>query len=328
MKPFRGSYDGDYHSISNIRIDRDSMMYNYVGLFGVAKSAQFKEIKITNADIAGYFSAGILIGYCDSITVQNCSVSGTIYGYGNTGGLAGYVSTSTISQCFSEADVTAVWSYAGGLIGYNFATLISNCYSSGSVEGDSFVGGLIGSDNSSQILYCYSTGAVSGTGGNIGGLMGYSDGYIYSCFWDTQTSGQMSSAGGEGKTSDDMTYPYDLNTFADWDFSYTPIWVGNSNFNNGYPYLAWENRTAPGTPQNLTITYSAGNVTLNWSVVSGAVYYKVYSSAAPYGTYALDSTGAFNGAQWTAPVPVTKKFYYVTAVNSAKEMVKRAVTSR
>jgi len=241
MNPFSGSYDGDYHLISNLTIERDSMIYNYVGLFGIARSAQIKEIKISNADVAGYFSAGILIGSCDSTTVQNCSVSGEISGYGSTGGLGGNVSTSSVIQSFSEADVAVNWGNAGGLIGYNSATSIYNCFASGSVTGDSNIGGLVGYDNSSQILYCYSIGLVSGTGSNIGGLIGYSDGYVYSCYWNTQTSGQSMSAGGEGRTTDEMTFENATNTYVGWDFLFTPVWDINYGVYGGYAYLHWQN---------------------------------------------------------------------------------------
>jgi hypothetical protein len=144
-------------------------------------------------------------------------------------------------------------------------------------------------------------------------------------YWNTQTSGQTISAGGEGKTTDDMTYPFEPNTYMNWDFSYTPLWNYHTSLNGGYPYLAWESRTSVESPTNLAITYSAGNVTLNWTGVTGADSYKVYSSATPYGTFILDTSGILSGTQWTAPSTGAKKFYNVTAINGTKVIPTKGV---
>lgn len=319
MYPFRGTYEGDYHTISNLTVSRDSLMFS--GLFGITNSAQFKEINITDANVAGFYSVGILAGSCDSTSIQNCSVYGEISGEGSVGGLAGYINVSSVAQCFSTAAVNCPEGYnSGGLVGYsNTNSNVENCYSTGAVIGEGNAGGLIGNTYLSNVFNSYSTGAVTGSSSGIGGLIGINySGNITMSYWNTQTSGQTISAGGEGKTTDEMTYPFDSNTYMNWDFSYTPIWKYHTSLNGGYPYLAWESRTSVEAPTNLAITYSAGNVTLNWTGVTGADSYKVYSSATPYGTFILDTSGILSGTQWTAPSTGAKKFYYVTAVNQTK----------
>lgn len=68
-------------------------------------------------------------------------------------------------------------------------------------------------------------------------------------------------------------------------------------------------------PQNVTISVSAGNVYLSWDAVTGATSYKVYSSDDPETGFLEDTTGSFDEESWTAPLPASKKFYYVKAVN-------------
>ncbi len=328
MSPFRGKYDGDYHIINNLTMERDSMAFNYTGLFGIVRGAVIKEIKIAGAQVAGYSNTGLLIGYCDSLTIFNCGVSGNLTANSYTGGIAGNICNSSVTECYSEADITSLWewSYAGCLAGYISQCTISDCYTSGSVSSVDYSGGMAGYSYQANIFRCYSNGAVSGSGANVGGFLGYYDsGYVYECYWDTETSGQISSGAGYGRTTDDMTYVHnDATTYIGWDFTTTPIWEINSGINGGYPYLAWEQRTPLGAPANVNISYSSGNVTISWSPVSGAAGYKVYSSSSPYGSFTLDSSGVFNGTQWTAAVSLTKKFYYITATNLTREAAERS----
>lgn len=319
---FSGSYEGDFHKISNMVVARDSTMYN--GLFGNVSNAVIKEIQVENASVTGWYQAGVIAGVCYSSMIDKCSVSGEINGKGSIGGIAGYVYDSKINSCYSETFVNCPdGDNVGGISGFTYyLSEINNCYSSGAVSGNSNAGGLTGYNWQSTVFNCYSTGAVSGTI-STGGLIGNNSSGVTTCsYWNTQTSGQTLSAGGEGKTTDDMTYPFEVNTYLNWDFAFTPIWSCHESLNSGYPYLAWEQRTSVEAPSNVTIAYSAGNVTISWSAVTGAAGYKVYSSLTPYGTFTLDTSGIFNGTQWTASASVIKKFYYVTAINSTKIITK------
>ncbi|HAQ60576.1 TPA: hypothetical protein DCR49_00995 [Candidatus Delongbacteria bacterium] len=71
------------------------------------------------------------------------------------------------------------------------------------------------------------------------------------------------------------------------------------------------------SPSNLVITNENPNIKLTWSPVSGASEYKVYSSNDPYGTFAEDTSGTFNGEEWIAPLSSSRLFYYVVAVNES-----------
>jgi hypothetical protein len=78
--------------------------------------------------------------------------------------------------------------------------------------------------------------------------------------------------------------------------------------------IHWTAGTLPA-PTNLVIQIVGGNIQLTWDAVGGATSYKVYSSDSPNGTFDPDLSGSFSGTTWTAPIPATKKFYRVTAVN-------------
>jgi hypothetical protein len=68
---------------------------------------------------------------------------------------------------------------------------------------------------------------------------------VNNSYWNIQTSGQSSSAGGFPRTTAQMTYPYDSNTYVDWDFS--NVWEEDTeNTNGGYPYLL-----PPSPPEDL-----------------------------------------------------------------------------
>jgi hypothetical protein len=353
--PFKGNYEGNGYSIKNLTIANSSL--SYASLFGRVESAELRNIKMSGADVEGFYYCGILAGYCDSVFVENCSVAGTVMANGGyAGGLSGYTNWSYLLKSSSSSDISSWNNYVGGLSGsMSGYSSVTECFSSGTVTGNNYVGGISGYDNYSSYDNCYSTSGVTSYDHYSGGFIGYTysssvnksyscgsvNGYadaggfvgfdfydpenfsiFTNCYWDTQASGQIVSAAGEARTTDDMTYPFDPNTFIFWDFSISPVWIGNSNFNNGYPYLAWENRDYPLAPFGVTMSFNSGNLTLSWNAVEGATGYAVYSSADPYGSFSIDETGTFNGEEWTAPLPAAKMFYYVTALNNSKKLLK------
>ncbi|NOR45649.1 MAG: hypothetical protein GQ534_08705 [Candidatus Delongbacteria bacterium] len=72
-------------------------------------------------------------------------------------------------------------------------------------------------------------------------------------------------------------------------------------------------------PANVVTTADAANVTITWDAVAGATSYVVYSSVDPYGTFAIDNSGTFNGEEWSSSL-VTKNFYYVIATNAKSKI--------
>ncbi len=199
------------------------------------------------SDVQGESKVGGFIGLQDSGSiVRFCKWGGTVSGTEYVGGFAGYSSYSTTDNCISDGFVEGE-EYVGGFTGRAFMASISNSYSESVVNGDRICGGFVGHlGMESSISKCYSVGSVSGIE-DVGGFAGsVNEAGIYNSFWNIESSGQSESAGGTGLTTEEMQT---LSTYLDagWDFvnetgnGNADYWSMLSDFNNGYPYLAWQN---------------------------------------------------------------------------------------
>lgn len=81
-KAFAGTFDGQNHTIYNLKISRfvgggsDVRSSAGVGLFGFAgKSSVIKNVKIDTTNVNGNHYVGSLIGYALQMTVENCEVT-------------------------------------------------------------------------------------------------------------------------------------------------------------------------------------------------------------------------------------------------------------
>lgn len=206
---FKGNYNGQGYTIENLTINRPST--EGIGLFGMIENATVSNVGVVNCSMTGDNNVGGLIGWSRiGSTVNNCFSTGNIVGNEKTGGLIGYIFMTTCADSYSLTDVSGSIR-VGGLAGRGFTATFINCYCSGSVSvtSTSEVGGFLGRN------------AGSGTATN--------------CFWDTETSGQTTSALGTGKTTAEMKTQ---STYIGWDFANT--WGIHADFNDGYPYLAWQ----------------------------------------------------------------------------------------
>lgn len=177
---FRGTFDGQNHTISNLKIRGT---HTFAGLFGIIGDASFptpgngglvKNLHIENADIelttptgTGYSYVGALAGLKGGDVMDGCSATGKIvtgekvYAGGLVGmNYGGYGTCSIITNCYASVDVTAgsgvvdtytYKSYIGGFVGQNGTTsgghpIIYNCYSTGNVKGGdyAYIGGFVG----------------------------------------------------------------------------------------------------------------------------------------------------------------------------------------
>jgi hypothetical protein len=171
---FKGTLDGQNHIVSNLTINQPTT--NYIGLFGAAYNATFKNITLQNAAVSGKQFTGSLAAYVSSTTITNIQTSGTVTGAGYyVGGLAGQTIGSTISNSSSSATITMSGQfYIGGLIGMANSSSITNCFATGNINGtNSFhTGGLIGYVTSTNVNYSYATGSLSSVNSTSGGLIG------------------------------------------------------------------------------------------------------------------------------------------------------------
>ena len=274
--PFRGTFDGNDHTISNFSYT--SPEATGVGLFGYVAGGQIKNLGLiapnVNVDkgdfhgsLVGLLAAGI-ITHCyvesgsvtgqDSLgglvgengpdgTIMNCYFTGDAAGRDNVGGLVGQ-NVGTIAASYSYAGVEGQ-NAVGGLVGRCSPGETVNCYARGDVVGQWYVGGLVGSNGSRSgrdigtIRNCYSASAIL-KGSEKGGLLGADwDGEVRNCFWDIETSGQTMSQGGTGKTTAEMQ---SAGTFlnAGWDFvdeSTNGIYdIWRILEGQDYPRLWWE----------------------------------------------------------------------------------------
>jgi filamentous hemagglutinin family protein len=194
--PFTGSLDGSDHEISGLYINRPTE--SFVGLFGYAQNATFRNLGLTNLSVTGGSEVGGLIGEQKAsggtATINRVAVNGIVNGSGSfIGGLAGRVvafggGTSIIDFAGSQAAVNAGAGslYVGGLVGANdsaAADAVARITRSAAVgivtagEGSSFVGGLAGENWSfaglSTISQSFALGDVQAAGAtNVGGLVG------------------------------------------------------------------------------------------------------------------------------------------------------------
>jgi hypothetical protein len=208
---FSGNYNGNYHTINNLKINEES---NRTGLFGlIGSGAVISNIGLTNVDIRCGYTVGGLVAVMRGGTVTNCYVTGYVIGYAWVGGMVGYMYSGTITNAYSEVR-TVVWNTSvgemvGGMVGKMESGTITNAYASGWVGVYTTSGGggackCLGEFNKSP-------------GDGFGGLIGKKDaGTVNNCFWDTQSSGQSNSAGGTPKTTFEMRTQ---STFTGWNFT-------------------------------------------------------------------------------------------------------------
>lgn len=170
---FQGIFDGNNHTISNLKIDRPSS--SAVGLFGYADGATFKNIVIVETTITGNGDVGAVCGNASSSTFSNCKVTATINAKGNTvGGIAGSASGTFTNNKVTNTTINGN-DNVGGIVGYTGnATFTSNDVSA-MIGGKNQVGGILGNSSSNcsfdnNIVKCNIVG-VDNVGGLIGQIM-------------------------------------------------------------------------------------------------------------------------------------------------------------
>jgi hypothetical protein len=185
--PFTGGLDGKGFVISNLFINNLSQ-YN-IGLFGVVNNSTLTGINLINIDYIGANNIGGLVGSITNVTIDDCSVTGSISGadwIDSIGGLVGgSYGVANISNSYAETNIDSGESSSqiGGLVGANYGTLtISTSNTKTSMDfgvAVSDVGGLLGSSFDSLIIsnssaeFEITEDLIEGEAAeNIGGLVG------------------------------------------------------------------------------------------------------------------------------------------------------------
>jgi hypothetical protein len=194
INPFTGTFDGRNHNITGLYINNPAL--DGVGLFGYAKDAEIKRVRLDIEHMVGKLNVGALVGLAEYTEITGCSSTGYINGLASIGGLVGSAFATMINECFSSCEclstghrsVSCSWSSIGGLVGHAEGySAIECCYASGNVIGTgNNVGGLLGFAGGINISKCYSTGNakgcydVGGFVGNIASTMGQN--FISDCY--------------------------------------------------------------------------------------------------------------------------------------------------
>lgn len=170
-KYFKGTYDGNNKTISNLTVNAPNS--NYQGLFGYTSKAVIKNVTLANCNITGKQYTGGIVGYASTSTaIENCHVRGNISATESDasghGGIAGSATTTSITNCTVTGTISTSVSNDnyGGIVGAaNYDVVITSCENAANISGDGQNhGGIVGRDynRSNKFKYCLNTGVVNG----------------------------------------------------------------------------------------------------------------------------------------------------------------------
>lgn len=181
--PFKGIFDGNGHTVSDLYINSSG---SNLGLFGYVDGAEIKNVTV-QGNVTGFYEegneqsgqyVGLVLGVGTTKSkLENCESRGSVTGCSNVGGIAGLVPQGTITLCTNRATVTGLGQsgkYIGGIVGYGKGLSFCANYADITAEGSS-VGGLVGyvfpDINNEGMSNCMNVGNVIGKQ-NVGGLAG------------------------------------------------------------------------------------------------------------------------------------------------------------
>lgn len=182
-KYFKGTYDGNNKTISNLTVNAPNS--NYQGLFGYTSKAVIKNVTLANCNITGKQYTGGIVGYASTSTaIENCHVNGNINATasdaGGHGGIAGSATATSITNCTVTGTISTSVSNDnyGGIVGAaNYDVVITSCENAANISGDGQNhGGIVGRDynRSNKFKYCLNTGVVNGNQ-YVGAIAGQND---------------------------------------------------------------------------------------------------------------------------------------------------------
>ena len=278
---FKGTFDGEYNTISNLYLD--SNQYQYAGMFGInegiIKNLILKNVYINNTySVQDATYTGGVSGNCIG-TIQNIGVEeGFIKGYNSVssshtlwyssrvGGISGSL-VGNIKDSYNKSIVCGQTLYqncksvyVGGIVGISaISSSIVNTYNCGKVYSNSYLvfsGGIVGNMASGSIAASYSYGEIVCQKSKLnysGGIIGrkYANGTIDSNVFCSE----------EKYTYSYYNYNSSNNTYSSSVYGRVPAseikceklntdaWCSDlkdSNekwiYNNGYPILKWQVR--------------------------------------------------------------------------------------
>lgn len=180
--PFKGTFDGQEHTITGLNISSGS----YAGLIGVLDAGTVKNVKFASVNISTTGTdVGAAVGrIINNGKVENVQVpSGSVSGAKRVGGVVGCIKAyGSVADCSNAATVSATTYNVGGIVGAAYYTetgktmQISGCTNTGVVTSAGVgAGGIVGL-SAAHVTGCENSAAVTGTG-SIGGIVGEQKSY-------------------------------------------------------------------------------------------------------------------------------------------------------
>lgn len=189
---FLGTFDGDNHTVSNLKIDTPST--SYVGFFGFTSEGEVKNLTINNASVKGRLGVGAFAGSPYTSKMTNLKLTGdvAIEGMSYVGGMLGrnlYANATDLTvdvndgsyvKATSTENGTRYRTYLGGVIGFmgEGNITVKNVTSNIDVIGDVMdIGGIVGIIHyGNSFINIASSGNVTATSAEaaleIGGIAG------------------------------------------------------------------------------------------------------------------------------------------------------------
>lgn len=182
---FKGNFNGNKHTISNMYINATEDDKKAKGLFGYVYEGYIGRLTITGNINSNWYTGGLVgDGNGSDIIIENCQNKVDIVGYNMAGGIIGF-SRATIKNCknYGTIEITGNdygYSGVGGIVGSQGNKQISLCENYGKIIGAPRAGGILGCAVSQEIYIsnCINEGDVinnkngpnysTGTGGILG----------------------------------------------------------------------------------------------------------------------------------------------------------------
>ncbi len=313
VNPFEGDFNGQGYTIQGLYIDNNE---DYQGLFGVVGGdATFENFIVSGfVRTSGKDAAGVA-SFVDTTNATFTNVGSEVDVSANAcvGGIVGEAKPGTtcavtLKYCYNKGYITGTMAtdyesdYAGGLVGCAFTggetnLVIKSCYNTGDVVGLAHTaGGIIGT-GSCTIDSVYNTGLVKHYSASDGYVN--ASGAIIGVWTETGVSitvenasylsgssprdfGYVNTAPSTAATSFEGPEYFTTAILTDYDGFATRY---GSSFNDGYPYLSWENvsrekpvvPSMPGSAENPHVISTPEDlVALSESVAAGRSYAAEY----------------------------------------------------
>ena len=273
QKPFSGNVLGNNHTVKNVYINRPTG--DFVGFFGQAFKATFKDLKLDNVIIRAKDTAGCFVGNLSTNSrIENCHVTNAeiiTISY-NVGGFAGSVLTDSFVTNSSFSGHVEGVNQIGGFTGNLWdKSTITNSFAKGTVVGNYIIGGFVGfttmafgANRTNIIKDSYSISDVEAYSERAGGFVGYAqyaliteNVYTVSKVKSPATPGTFAGMVGNSQF---INSHYD-NTVSDIDA------VGLYEFEEGTGITG--NTTSTMKSATFINTLNASNSDKPWSIVNG-----------------------------------------------------------